>query len=364
MTVTAAALMSVPPFYCPIAARSHPDADRLDAAAADWIRAFGLYADEGHRAALTASRIGRLVALTAPRGLPDRMQAVADLNGWYHALDDYWGDARLGGRTLSAVADLVARLTHELESPRPAESAPVIAALQPVEERFVLALRDVAQRVAAVATSAQLDDWLRGVQTYLSYELWEAVGRHAGRTPDLELYAVHCISGRAARPSMVMLPIVGGYEVPLAEARSEVIRALTQMACLIACWDNDTYSLAKETASRAGNEYNLLKVLAAPSRRDPRECLREAMRMRDRVMLRFLRLREDAARVLSPAGRRYAEDLGLWIAGQIAWGTTSVRFADPSFEVVMPADVAAHPAVEDGEPLAIEALRWWWHVSV
>lgn len=361
MTVTTSAAMTVPSFYCPIPARCHPEADRLDASTAEWIRAYSLFADDGHRAALGAARIGRLVALTAPRGASERMAVVADLNGWYHSLDDYWGDARLGGQTLSAVADLVARLTHELESPRPPRPGAGIGL--PVQDRFVLALRDVVARVAAVATPAQLEDWLRGVQTYLTYELWETVNRHAARTPSLEQYALHCVSGRAARASMVMLPIVGAYEVPPSEARGEVLRALTQMACLIACWDNDIYSYPKE-AAQPGGEHNLLKVLAAVDGREPMETVGEAVAMRDRVMSRFLWLRTAAEPALSAGGRRYAEDLGLWIAGQIAWGTASARFARMRFDVVMPTALA--PAARDAgtEPLPVDALHWWWQVAV
>ena len=81
------------------------------------------------------------------------------------------------------------------------------------------------------------------MQGYFLYELWETANRQRRRIPTLEEYTVFCVDGRAANSSMMMLPIVGGYEVPDAELHSPAGRALTEMSCVIACWDNDIYSI-------------------------------------------------------------------------------------------------------------------------
>lgn len=335
-----AELFTIPPFYIgPIRGAAPRETDQATARGAAWMSHMGIDAPQ-----VAAAEIGRLVALTAPGTLPERLQPVVDLNLWYHAFDDY-GDVSAPAQ-LAAYEDRVVRLVHILDSPEAST----------LDDPFARALGDVRRRIASFATPAQLTEWVSGVQNYLMYELWEKNNRACGRTPDLEDYTTYCVQGRAARPSMSLLGPLAGFEAPTGHPD---LRALTQISCLIATWDNDIYSWPKERFE-PDHQHNLLNVLAHAEGTSPRTTLHQAVAMRDRTMVLFLRLSERVTTCGPPGAARYAEALGSWLRGQIEWAMTSLRFADPRFGAVMPTAWAARPTDAADEPLAIRPVAWWW----
>ncbi|WP_344381626.1 terpene synthase family protein [Streptomyces thermolineatus] len=343
--------LRVPEFYCPDPPQVHPAAAELDRLGTRWLERSGICPDPVRRERLARHRMGRFVALTAPRGLDERMQVVTDLNLWYHALDDTYGDAGPAGRHLGDLAAVFAGLLRALGTPE-----------SPAGEPFAEALRDIRLRLGRFATPHQLTEWTRGLQNYFLYELWESANRERRSLPDLDAYTVFCADGRAANPSMTMLPIVGGYELPGDEQQSPAVRALTEMSCVIACWDNDVYSYPKERL-QGPHHANLLNVLARERGCDPADTVAEAVAMRDRVMCAFLRLRRRTVPHVSAPTARYLADLGSWMRGQVEWGLSSIRFAAPEYAAVMPEHWADCPSDDSPGPLDIPSVAWWWSVD-
>jgi hypothetical protein len=158
--------LRVPEFWCPIAQAEQPGAEHYRAVAARWMARMRIWADPEHGTLLTGSEIGRLVAFTAPRSLPSRMQVAVDLNVWYHALDDAIGDSGLSREPLEALIELAASLGHALAAP----DDPACGS-----NPFSAGLANVCRRVAEVAARDQYTEWLAGIQSYLLHELHEAV---------------------------------------------------------------------------------------------------------------------------------------------------------------------------------------------
>lgn len=324
--------LRVPEFWCPITGAEHPGSELYSANAARWMTDLRIWADPDHGSRLAGYEIGRLVALTAPRALPEHMQVAVDLNVWYHALDDAIGDAGLDRRPLEALIELMVGLDHALTAPEdPACDA----------DPFTAGLADICRRVAAIAARDQYAEWLGGIRSYLLHELSEAAWRESEAVPSLERYAVYCTDGRAAAPSMLLLPVLGGYQIP--HEQMTQLRALTRLTCLLACLDNDLYSLPKE-ADQVGH-VSLPKLIALEESIGMQQALEEAMAVRDVVMAEFLAASRRLTGQVPGAGARYVEDLGSWIAGQLAWGLSSPRFARD--DALMPRSWARGPRPAD-----------------
>jgi hypothetical protein len=180
-------------------------------------------------------------------------------------------------------------------------------------------------------------------------------GRRPRPRPPPEYTALRLQTAGGA-PTIALLEIANGPEVPGAEMDSPAVRALTEMAIMIASWDNDLHSLHREL--RESSAYpNLVTVPAHHRGLPPERAAAEAVRLRDRVMARFLRLRESAtARPVSEARRIDLDCLGHAIRGNIDWALAVPRYRG----------IAAHPgwadapADPDPAPLPIPAIAWWW----
>jgi hypothetical protein len=170
-------------------------------------------------------------------------------------------------------------------------------------------------------------------------------------------------------PTLAMLEIANGEEVPAAEMDSPVVRGLTEMAILIASWDNDLHSFAKE-ADEGNTDQNLVNVLKVAHSWDTEQAVDEAYALRDQVMSQFLRLR--AHRVRRPAGaalRRYLDCLGYAIRGNIDWALRVPRYNNTDGIPAQPGPgrppvgCTDEPSTRRAGPLPIPAIAWWWELA-
>lgn len=138
------------------------------------------------------------------------------------------------------------------------------------------------------------------------------------------------------------------------------------MMILIASWDNDLHSHAKEGREGEANQ-NIVDVLAHQHGIGEDAAVVRARALRDRVMTRFLGLREEVlARPCSPALRDYLACLGYAIRGNIDWAFNVPRYtaADGSPSAVpaprAEASWTSGPCDTAAEPLPVPATTWWW----
>jgi hypothetical protein len=162
-------------------------------------------------------------------------------------------------------------------------------------------------------------------------------------------------------PTLAMLEIATAAEVPAREMDSPAVRALTEMAILVAAWDNDLHSYRKERWE-GHTDQNIITVLAHHEGWTDEEAMVRAVGMRDRVLTRFLRLREDTRRSAGEELRQYLECLGHAIRGNIDWALKVPRYNTAEVAGV-PLEMpgwADGPSDGSTAPLPIPGITWWW----
>ncbi|MFE6894634.1 terpene synthase [Streptomyces sp. NPDC057694] len=344
--------LPVPPFFCPLPSALHPDWEKVNLRSVEWLESFGLFDSVHQYERLVDARVGELVGRVSPRGRTEAIQVVADFYQWLFAFDDaYCDEGALGTRPDLLVVEL-ARFLRAAEVPgRP---------LRDGETGYLAALRDLRLRLEEIATPAQLNRWVEALRGYLYFQVWEAANRSRGEIPALDDYAVARLQSGAVKATMTLLDVAEGYELPAADMDHPRTRALTEMACAVVDWDNDIASHHKESL-RAGDGQNLRDVLAHEHGLSAQDALERAIAMRDRVMCRFLALKEAADAVSSPAERRYTASLGDWIRANLDWQVSTNRYRNPGQPVALASGFAARPSDDSAEPLPVPSVQWWWH---
>ncbi|MCQ4082890.1 hypothetical protein NGB36_20360 [Streptomyces sp. RB6PN25] len=343
------------PFYCPIAPAVHPLVDDIDAAAVRWMMRQELDSDPRQLHRLTLCDFGGLTAKTMPYGLPRALTAMAKFHSVLFSLDDSQCD-----EVPVTPADLSRTTANILRAVEGAGDAGSDG-----DSPHAAAMRKLRTEMEEHASPNQLRRWAEAMRTYAHGLVWEAEYRTASGLPALNDYVAMWMRAIGMAPSTALIDVMAGYEVPDRDLERPAVRALTEMTWTLVSWDNDFYSRNKEI-SRAGDDLNLIDVLAHERGCDPAEALEEAVTLRDRVMVHFLRLRQQV--VAGGAGselRRYVHGLGQFIRGHLDWASHCARYTAPSVApVAAPASPAdwwkGLPADVSREPLPIPAIAWWW----
>ncbi|MFD0854468.1 hypothetical protein ACFQ07_19690, partial [Actinomadura adrarensis] len=223
---------------------------------------------------------------------------------------------------------------------------------------LVVALADLRRRIdGGLGSRSQAARWSRALYGYLFYQVWEVGHRAAGSVPDLDSYLVARIFTSSLPVGIAWLEIANGYRIPDGELHSPSVRALGEMCCAVIGYDNDIISHWKETR-RGGDGINLIDVLSRELQAPPAKALTEAVALRDRVLHRYLRLREQTLPGVSEPTRRYIGDLDAWIRGHIDWAMNSRRYRNPEVPV---SGVADSPSRVDMAP--VRGVAHWWDVT-
>jgi hypothetical protein len=236
-----------------------------------------------------------------------------------------------------------------------------------VENPWIKGLRDVCRRFMEFATPLQTQRWISGWQRLFSGLAWETVCRARGNTLTLDQYVMMRVLGTIGVEILTMLnDAADGYELTPGQLNSLPVRALTEMNWMITAFDNDLYSYHQEHL-RHPNGINFIDLTAHTLSCSPAEAIPQVMAMRDRVMVLFLRLREQ---VRVDAGEnlcRYLDSLGYWLRANIDWGTTSERYhkplgpdSPPETWAPLPTEYATEPTDAALEPIGIHVVAWWW----
>ncbi|MGR4853995.1 terpene synthase family protein [Streptomyces sp. LARHCF252] len=352
--------VDAPPFYCPIESAIHPEAEETERRALAWIDRSGLCRTETERARYAGTRSAHFYARFAPHADPDRLWVAACWVYWGFAFDDARCDEGPLAADPAAFATMAFSVQRALEVPGRLHCAdPYAAAVHEIGELFRAAAGPVQNRRFQHAHRA----WLTGVQ-------WQIGNRATSRMPDLDDYLSMRLHAAGGGPTYAMLEIANGFDVPDREMDSPAVRALTEMAMMVASLDNDHHSHIRET-SRRQTEQNIVNVLMTHHRYSPRRAVDEAVALRDAVLDRFLSLRDRVIPRASSPLRHYLTDLGHGIRGNIEWGLRVPRYLSP--DGVAPAQAARIPAqTANGrwtdtprtsrlDPRRLPSIAWWWN---
>ncbi|MFC3453792.1 terpene synthase family protein [Amycolatopsis speibonae] len=346
--------MQIPQFYCPIQCKIHPAWRDVDESSVRWLlRYFG---EDAETRRYATGRMGMLAAMAAPQAIADRLQIYADFLMWLAVFDDgviEEGDQATRPRELAARLRILLRVAEAPEFSR---------ADDPVAE----SLRDIRRRLGNCASATQTARWVSAMRGYFFDQVYRAHLCVSRTIPTLEDYTLLRIYDTSMGVDVAMLDIISGYEITGSEVESAGFRALSELTCLLVGWDNDIISYQKEK-TRAPSGQNVIDVLVKERNISLDEALMVAMRLRDRLMHRFVTLRDQIQPNASAPALHYLQDLASWIVGNLEWGMRSNRYrkisnGDFAFTVDEPARhrSAAVPADLVDGPLDFPAISWWW----
>lgn len=342
--------LRIPAFYCPIEPAIHQRAGDINAAGLDWMSRFGAFPTQSQWDRYVSAQPGMLPAQVMPRAPKGpALQAAANLLFWLWAFDDLECDE---ADMDSSAGDLVLQLCG---LGRIGEAPVGRLAANP----FAAALADLRSQLAQVATPVQLARWSSAMQAYFLANTAIAIQSARGIVPDLDTYVTLRIHSGAVKPTLMLLDVADGYELPAAQLEHPAIWALNEMVCTIVGWDNDLLTYHKEVL-RGGSDHNLVTVLQHAYGYPADEAVSQAVAMRDRVLCLFLRLRDHVADGADLNLRRYLAGLSSWVRGHLDWGMATTRYRNPENPADLPGEFADAPPDDGGEPLPIPSVAWWW----
>ncbi|UJW31242.1 terpene synthase family protein [Saccharothrix sp. AJ9571] len=337
------------PFYCPIEPALHPDVRLIESRAIDWLDRFRFYPDARGRARLIGTNSAEFYARFAPSGITGNLQVVVHWVYWAFAFDDACCDSGPYCADPAGFLAMAGVLQRALESPW----EPV-----PGGGPFVTALQDIGRDLHACATPLQVRRFCDAHRAWLFGVAWQIANRSRGRMPSLADYTAMRLNSAGGPPTLALLEIANGAEVPAAEMEAPVVRALTEMTMLIDSWDNDLHSYRME-ADEEQTDQNLVKVLSAQYGWTAGRAMDEAYALRDRVMTLFLRTR---AKVDGSAALRcYLDGLGHAIRGNTDWALNVPRYNNYGEPMPHPG-WTGRPRDTNPAPPPIPAIRWWWRL--
>ncbi len=351
---SAVARMDLPPLFCPLESAVHPRVAVVEERATRWIAESGMCATEEERAWAVASHSADFFSRFAPDAQDqDRLLAAALWVYWGFAFDD-------------------ARCDRGPLSSRPAEfnvlAGQVQRACEAVtatgEDRFVGALQDIVGRFRALCPAPQVRRFAHAHRAWLSGVAWQ-VGNHAAdRMPDLDDFLAMRLLSSGGEPTFALLELATGIEVPGGEMHRPAVRALTEMAIMVAALDNDRHSLVKESA-RDQADQNIYTVLMRHRALTLPQAVEEANALRDRVLLRFLRLHDQVRPAAGEDLARYLQGLRYGIRGNNEWGLRVPRYLSrghwPDEWEDLTVTWADRPSDSRPGPVAgAPSVAWWW----
>lgn len=354
--------LHIPPFYCPIPPAVHPDLERIDERSIDWFRSFGVFTGDTGLDILRSWHHPELAARAHPEEDPERVQLMADLVHWTifddAAIDgDNTHTADTEAKAAGGFAALAAKLVRMLEAP----DAPLLPASPWVE-----ALMDIRRRLDKLATPAQTLRWVGAFREYLLAAAWRHTFRKMQKLPSLADYVTLRTPDGGVQLYVALADVIGGYYLTDEELAHRQIRALTEMALTLIAWDNDLFSHYKESLTEDPC-INLINVIAAERGCTLQDGVFLAMAMRDRVMVRYIVVRDRAVRCHSEPVRRYVTCLDRWIASNIDMSANSFRYINP---LNRPATAVpwvrfephrtSTPSDGSNGPLHYPGISWWW----
>lgn len=341
--------LSVPPIYSPFRPAIHPRFAEIDQQTGEWAEKFGI-GSAALRGRLVHQDIGQLAARILPDAQGDVVRILSDFVMWLFGVDDGCCEEGDEGADPHDLMPVLARLLRVAQSPA--------AALLP-DDPLARSMRDLRARISLFATPSQAARWVEHIREYFMALVWEAVHRSRGTIPRLDDYTVIRIGDGAAATVAPILEFAYGYELDPNERDAPAVRALSEMACFVVSWDNDIFSFHKESRADA-HVLNAVKVLRHEYGMTAGDALALAIAQRDRVLSRFLAVREAVLDGASPELHRYVGGLGTLVRAAQDWGISSRRYTCPDDPADLPDVFTDVPTDQSTGPLPIPSISWWW----
>jgi phomopsene synthease len=343
--------IELPPMavYCPIPAAIHPSVAAIEAASAVWLAGYHYFGDDARGRTLLATKSADFAARVSPHAVTERLQIASDWDYWGFAFDDH-SDRGLFATDVAAFTTYAHRLVRLLEvrGPRLLDPDPLTSAAIDISARFAACVSPVQHRRWVQAHRA----WLFGVAAQISATELDL---------DLNEYLTIRLNNAAGEVVTVTCELVGGYSVPADEYHSPTVHALSEMSRVLAALDNDFHSYAKTIVLQEKNQQNIIGIIASQDHCSIDTAITKAISLRDRIMCRFLEL-STQRRQFGADTRRYIQDLGHVVRGNIDWAMTVPRYAVQGRQQASTFSIVDTPADCSPHSPGIPAIDWWWNI--
>lgn len=246
---------------CPFPRRMNPNVACAHEKSSRWVRAH--IPDRRTVKRLTAARMAWMVGGFFPTAGVDELSLAADYISWAFALDDL-GDETEAGKDPILLGQLFESFDAVFDGPAGRSETPQVSGF-----------RDIVERLAQLATAAQLQAFRAGNLAYFGGMLWEANNRHGSWIPNESSFLMLRPAAGAVPPFLALIEPLERLSLPDSVRKHPHIQELTNLAGGILCWTNDVLSYEKE---RAQNDvHNLAIVYEAQRGLTPGAALTQAV---------------------------------------------------------------------------------------
>lgn len=317
--------LECPPIWCPVPARTHPEADGIDDHLLDWVKRSDLIRSQSAAERFHSAGFGEFAARVYPRAT--QLHLVAEWQAFNWIVDDRLDEGYLEGtyqEREDVVRDLVAQMPLDLRAPR--ASGPLTAALS-----------DLWQRTASQHSWAWRERFATHYVDFLAFTLLPHSDPEKSQISpsDMTAFTRRRRLNSGCEMSFDLIETANAREVPASVARSDAYRAVRLAANDVISWTNDMFSIRKENAR--GDQDHLAAVLRHDTGSTWEEALTHASDLVEALTRDFLEAAADLRAIRGVYGldedawTRVDEsltDLGEWIAGSLSWHRWSPRYRD------------------------------------
>jgi hypothetical protein len=352
----------LPAMYFPMPWRCHADVELLEERGLAFVERHGLDHGPGRRERVVGTRSALFFAGNCPDADTERLQMAVDWTYTMFVFDDFACDEESPEDPFSFL-DLAVRVVRTLETPA--------AGLLPPGNPFAGPVVELAERLHRLASATQRR---RLVDAHLSWYLdvaWERAARGRQSMPSLNDYLHTRLLYVAGFPTLAWFQVSEADDIPDQEINAPAVHALTEMAAMVAAVDDDLFSYGKElwyAARRPAGTAPVLNLVALHQVRSGctrQDAQRRAVALRDRVLARFLEVRDLVLPAASEPLRRYLSNLTCLVRGNYEWGVRAARYTDPDGRHPGAVRVATSPVAvapsATGAPPDVPSVGWWWH---
>lgn len=197
-------------FYCPLPPAIHPRAAEAERDAIAWMDRIGLWSDDRQRKRLIGTNSAEFYSRFAPRATDAGLQVAVRWVYWGFIFDDLRCDA---GEFSTRPQEFL-RMAGEAQRALEAPWHPV------VEDPLVLALQDIGRSMHECATPVQVRRFADAHRAWLYAVAWQIANHAHGHMPDLAEYTTMRSHSAGGAPTIALLEIANGAEIPGAEMDS------------------------------------------------------------------------------------------------------------------------------------------------
>ena len=350
--------VELPPFFCPVEPVMHPDLASTARRSAEWAVRLHLVRTDAELARWMDSGAADFYGGMVPGASAERYQLAVDWCYWAFSFDDSYCDQGSNATSTERIVAVTGRVLRLLES----RDERLCAA-----NRALLGLCDLARRYRRLSTPTQYERWVDAQRRWLLGVVQQVDHRAREETLCLDDYLRTRLHEAGGPPVQAMLEFADDVEVPAHEMDSEPVRVVNELFWMVASLDNDLVSRHRESVQQSAN-YNAVEVLAQDRSLSVPEAEREIVKLRDRMMVLFLRVRENLAATASKPLLVYLDALRHGIRANIDWSLRTPRYTRlrPSAEHPDGVTLRLHtrwvdePADASSEAPPLPSIAWWW----